>query len=1270
MMHRKVLTRSLLVLVGLVTLEFAVGQQTPDSRKPIYLDTSYSFEERAADLISRMTLEEKQSQLGNTMPAIPRLGVNAYDVWGEALHGVLGFRRGSSGRFPTSFPNSVAAGASWDPALIQRESTAISTEARGINSETIRNLTFWSPVVEPMRDPRWGRNGESYGEDPFLVSRIAAGFIRGMMGDNATYLKTVPTGKHFLANNSEFNRHVSSSNMDDRDLREFYITAYRYLIETQHLPSIMSCYNRVNGTPVTGSHFLIDSVVRKTYGLKGYVTGDCGAVGDIRTGHRVKATTAEATAMALKAGVDTDCGSAYQQTALEAVRKGLITEAAIDRALLHMFTTRMRFGEFDPPDQVPYSKISSDVIGSPADASLAIEVAERTPVLLKNNVVPGTKSKALPLNPKMLRKIAVIGPKSDEVDLGPYSGRITEEQGITPLEGIQALLADKGAKTEVVHIKGGTASGKENLFNVAWFDLVKKDGSTQHFRAGDFIRSSDGVRISGEGADRWIRNVGEGAWTSYLDADVADVDTINLHLAVPGEGGLIDFTVGSRDGQQLASFQLESTGGQFSPETKTTQAHSVAASGKQTLYVTFHAPAEKPISQETLDIASSADAAVVFIGTDDRTAGEEADRKDLDLPGNQVALVQAVSRVNPHTIVVMQTLGMVEVEAFKDLANVPGIIWTGFNGQGQGAAIAHILFGDVNPGGKLNFTWYKSMSQLPAFTDYDLRGGPDKNGRTLWYFDGDVSYEFGYGLSYTTFKYGNVQISKTAITPNDQITVSVDVKNTGKVDGDEVVQLYMRTPDSPASLQRPIKRLKGFERVSIPAGQTRTVSIPVDCSDLWFWDTAHNRITFDQGRYVFEIGSSSKDIQGTAEAVMSGTYTPHLKTVVAECGDVQLAPGTTVPTTVTAAMSDDSFADISGATVTYSSNRPSVASVDDKGLVTAKAPGVATITAAVTIDGKIESGSYAIKVEPDLDLTSISIGGKGLEPLGEGDQGYSFLLPAGSAEIPQVEASASSGGVELATIQAAGLPGTALITVTDKTTGQQTRYGVDFGLKAKSDDFSGDSIGSQWHWVREDASNWSLDRDTGTLIITAQQGDLMNQANDAANVLLQSANSDWFIESKLSFSREPSQVEQQGGLVAYQDDDNYVKLVYDRSARGFQGDGRYFELVVERNGSQYPAATFDASNFMDCDKLVVFRLEKKGSRYSAYYSKDGREFTLLGTTDAVLSNVQVGLMTVNGSPKSRNGGRFSPRRLPRPEEEPPFVMSCDYFNIRSRGMKP
>ncbi|MDX9930869.1 MAG: glycoside hydrolase family 3 N-terminal domain-containing protein, partial [Bacteroidales bacterium] len=334
-----------LILAFLAVTAFMPGSDS--SKKPVYLNTAYSFEERAADLVSRLTPEEKQSLLGNSMAAVPRLGINTYNVWGEALHGVVGMFNPNAGA-ATSFPSSASLGSAWDPDLMELEASAISDEARAFNHDVIANLTFWSPVVEPVRDPRWGRTGESYGEDPFLISEIGGGFVRGMMGYDPVYLKTVPCGKHYFANNSEFDRHTSSSEMDDRDMREFYLAPYKTLIERDRLPSIMTAYNAVRGVPMSASRYFVDTIARKVYGLDGYVTGDCSAIEDIETGHYYAKSGAEATAMGLKSGVDTDCGDYYQAYALDALKQGLITEADMDLALVNMFTIRMRIGEFDP----------------------------------------------------------------------------------------------------------------------------------------------------------------------------------------------------------------------------------------------------------------------------------------------------------------------------------------------------------------------------------------------------------------------------------------------------------------------------------------------------------------------------------------------------------------------------------------------------------------------------------------------------------------------------------------------------------------------------------------------------------------------------------------------------------------------------------------------------------------------------------------------------------------------------------------------------------
>ncbi|MBN2861963.1 MAG: glycoside hydrolase family 3 C-terminal domain-containing protein, partial [Bacteroidales bacterium] len=934
-----------------------------ETKIPIYLDNSYSFEERAADLVSRFTIEEKQSLLGNTMAAVPRLGVNTYYVWGEALHGVVPMFNPNEGK-ATSFPSSSALASSWDPDLIEREAIAISDEARAFNNPVIANLTYWSPVIEPIRDPRWGRTAETYGEDPFLISRMGSGFVRGMMGNDPVYLKTVPCGKHYFANNSEFDRHISSSNMDDRDMREYYLLPYKELIEKDNLPSIMTCYNAVNGIPMSANKYLVDTIARKTYGLYGYITGDCGAIQDIQTGHLYVSTAAEAAASGLRSGVDTDCGSVYQTSAIDAVSKGLISEAEMDLALVNMFTTRMRIGEFDPPSSVPFSKIDNRVVNSPEHVELAVEVAKKTPVLLKNGLKSNSDRKILPLNASEIKKIALIGPQVDKVELGPYSGTPLESNMVTPLAGIRKLLAEKGASTEVVYTEGANTISRSNLFSIYWFEIVTKDGAAVRYDASQPASMAEGLTVgSGLTPVKSIKSIVDGDWAMFRNINISDIESVNINMGIPGDGGYVEFRLGSRTGPLLATIDGKGSMGMYSaflPSVLTAKANQTGLLGSQTLYLVFRAPEIPAISQETKDLAALADVAVLFVGTDDRTSNEEADRLSLDLPGNQYELIDAVAAVNPNTIVVMQTHGMVEVERFKNNPNVAGIIWTGFNGQAQGAAMAAILFGDVNPGGKLNATWFRSMKDLPPITDYELRGDRNKNGRTLWYFNKPVSYEFGYGLSYTTFEYSNFRISKSLITPNEKITVSVDVKNTGDIDGDEVVQIYLRTPESPASLQRPEKRLKGFKKVAIPAGETITVDINIDCADLWFWDPENDRITFDSGKYIFEIGSSSKDIRGQAEAHMSGSFNSVLKTVVAECGKVVIKPGNTVRTSVTAAMSDDSFYNIKDARIVFSSNNPAVATVDANGLVTAVASGVAAITAEVTIDGVSKSDSFPL----------------------------------------------------------------------------------------------------------------------------------------------------------------------------------------------------------------------------------------------------------------------------------------------------------------------
>ncbi|MBN2862143.1 MAG: glycoside hydrolase family 3 C-terminal domain-containing protein, partial [Bacteroidales bacterium] len=1267
-MKTKLIKNFLLVFIGISIMAFS--RDEGNAKKPIYLNTAYSFKERAVDLVSRMTPEEKQSQLGNTMPAIPRLGVNKYDIWGEALHGIMG-RNNNSGMTATSFPNSVAVGSTWDPELIQKETSVVADEARGFNHDLIFTLTYWSPVVEPARDPRWGRTAETFGEDPFLVTQISSGFIRGLMGDDPTYLKAVPCGKHYFANNTEFNRHSGSADMDDRDMREYYLSPYRSLIENDKLPAIMTAYSAVNDVPVSTSKFLVDTIARRTYGLDGYVTGDCGAISDIRSGHNYVQSNEEATALGLKSGVDTDCGSVYQTSALSALEKGLMTEADMDKALVNIFAIRMRLGEFDPQEIVPYAGIKPGIINDPSHNDLAAEIASKTPVLLKNEIATKTGKKALPLNVTGIKKIAVLGPQADKVELGDYSGEVEPELKVTPLAGIQNYIRQNGFDVEIVHSSGGNTERRTDFFTLNGFTTIAKDGTAKEYDATRFNASASGIITSARFGSTSLRGIKDGDWTAYDNIDLTDLDSMKFRMSVAA-GGTLEARVGSVTGNIIASQKIEANqqqgGGAFRgfggrPTIITSKINTLGITGPQTLVLVYHEPEAPATDKETLDMAASADVALIFVGTDQSTGREESDRFSLALPGNQAELISAVAAVNPNTIVVIQGMGMVEVEDFKNNPNIPGMIWTGYNGQAQGTAMAKILFGEVNPGGKLSITWYKSVRDLPDFNDYTLRGGNGKTGRTYWYFDKDVTYEFGYGLSYTTFDYSNFEISKTSITPDDQVRVTFDVKNTGKVDGDEIAQVYVRTPDSPASFQRPVKRLKGFKRVTIPAGQTKTVSIDIDCSGLWFWDAGNERITFDQGRYIFEIGASSKNIKGQVEAKMSGEFNAVLKTVVIDCSKIIFRPGDTGQANVTACLSNDSFIDISKAKVVFKSNNPSVASVDEKGKVTSIKPGTASIFAYVTYNGSTVSNSFPVKVMPDLTPAGITVDGKKIKGFNSDVKAYSYILKNNS-KIPVVNATALDKGIDVVVTQAKGVPGTAAVNFVDNHTFEKNTFYINFDLNSTSDDFNTESIGNQWDWIRENKANHSLSAKTGSLTITSEPGDVSEGSNNARNLLLQSANNDWIIETKLVASRVPSQPEN-AGIIAYENDDSFVKLMFravikTTRQRGLQPGT--IDFLIEENGIAKSVASVNLQREIVDDNSLLLKLEKKGNKYTAYYSVDGKVFETLGTGENLLKDIRAGLIVCDGViTQSMTSTYYFDSDTTKPDT--PFAVSFDYFHI-------
>lgn len=1249
---------------GLIAQPSEKGKKKP----PIYLNTAYSFEERATDLVSRLTAEEKQTLLGNTMSPVPRLGINKYDVWGEALHGVVG-RNDNAGMTATSFPNSIAVGSTWDPELIRKEAAVIADEARGFNNERIFTLTYWSPVIEPARDPRWGRTAESYSEDPFLVSKLASGFVQGMMGNDPRYLKTVPTGKHYIANNSEYNRHNGNSKLDERDMREYYLTPYKALIEKENLPSIMTAYNAVNGVPVSASTFLVDSIARKTFGMKGYVTGDCGAISDIFQGHHFLKDGVEATAAGLKAGVDSDCGGEYQSNTLEALNRGLVTMADIDRALINMMTIRMRLGEFDPPAVVPYSRLRPDIINDPAHNDLALEIATKSPVLLKNEPVATTGSKALPLLAEKIRTIAVLGPQANRVELGDYSGPIEEQYSISHLQGLHNYIAQQHLPIDLFHVEGGNTSRKTDFFVLRNFTTRSSQGESKDFAATAYDAAAPGIISAARFGSLTLQGIKDGDWTAYKNIDITHLDSLILQLNVAQDGGTLEVRVGAVTGNVIASKTIEGGGPRsFGRATRVAlKVNRLGIAGAQDLYFVFREPQAESVDADMLKRVASADVALIFVGTDQNTGREESDRFSLSLPGNQMQLIRSVSAVNPNTIVVMQTMGMVEVEEIKQNPHIPGLIYTGYNGQAQGAAMAKILFGEVNPGGKSSVTWYRSENDLPEFGNYSLRGDETRNGRTYWYFDKEISYEFGYGLSYTTFDYSDFSISQKEITPYDRITITAEVTNSGKRDGDEIVQVYLRTHDA-ASKGRPLKRLKGFRRVTIPAGQTQTVTIDIDCADLWYWDERSKRNSFDQGIYTFEVGASSRDIRGVVEAEMKGQFRETLETVVADADKMILQPGERAQTSVSATLKDDSFVAPAQLHIRYKSNNPAVAAVDQHGTIKALQPGVATIEAYVNYNGTTASDSYPIKVIPDLTPASISVNGQSLPAFKPEVKAYSFLMRKKEA-LPLVEASAVSKTTGVEIEQASTIPGTAIVRFIDYHTMEENSYYLNFDRPAVSDEFNNSRPGSQWKWLRENSEHHSFISNPGSLTITTEKGDISEKSNNARNLLLQSANNDWTMETRLIGSRAPSQPEN-AGIIAWQDDHNFLKLMLraaTKTTRQREPQPGTIELLLEENDIARSVATFDLKEMITGDQPLYLRLTKAGAHYIAYYSLDGKEYKQLGSADATLQNINVGLIACDGIiTQSMTSTFWFDSDTTKPET--PFDVSFDYFHIKNSGV--
>jgi beta-glucosidase len=836
--------------VALLCSMSAAALAPAPARAP-YLDPDLPPKQRAADLVSRMTLEEKVLQMQSTAPAIPRLGVPAYNWWNEALHGV------AQGR-ATVFPQAIALAATWNTDLVYRVADIISTEARAKYHDALRHpapsgpdalailpgrtagLTYWSPNINLFRDPRWGRGQETYGEDPYLTGRMAVAFVTGMQGKDPRYLKTVATPKHYAVHSGpEPERHAFDARVSEYDLANTYLSAFRTAVVEGKAESIMCAYNAVDGTPACASVDLLQKRLRDAWGFQGYVVSDCGAVNDIQRNHRHTPTLGGAAVAAVKAGTDITCGTEYR-TLVDEVKAGRITEAEIDRSLERLFVARFRLGMFDPEERVPYSKISISENDSSAHREVAREAERKAIVVLKND------GGILPLK-SSVRRIAVIGPSADDpiALLGNYNG-ISSTQ-VTPLEGIQRQFSAAQVRyalgatyTAVTHalvpsafLMPGEGGGRGVL--AEYYDNSELAGQPKlrrpEARAYFDMNMEDPAALAAIGREKYSVR-----WTSTLTPPATGEYDLTLRTGMWNrtatarlflDGREVDFGADMASpppGPRLpvhARVHLEG-GRRYALRVEYRQ-----SGGGGTLQLGWIPPADAALA-EAVALVKESDVALVFVGLSSELEGEEmrrlnipgfagGDRTSLDLPEPQEKLVEAAIATGKPVIVVLTSGSAIAVDHAAQHA--AGLLVAWYGGEEAGSAIAEIVAGVDNPAGRLPVTFYKSVDQLPSFTGYAMKG------RSYRYFEGEPLYRFGFGLSYSSFAYSGLSARRTP----EGAEIRATVTNTSARDGDEVVQLYF---EGRPGEEAPLRSLRGFRRIHLRAGESQEVRFTVGTDAL------------------------------------------------------------------------------------------------------------------------------------------------------------------------------------------------------------------------------------------------------------------------------------------------------------------------------------------------------------------------------------------------------------------------------------------------------
>ncbi len=877
MRHHLVLSAGILVMsLGVASVAPLSGSSQATQDQPPYKNPKLPLEQRVNDLVSRMTLDEKISQMMNAASAIPRLEIPKYDWWNECLHGVA--RAGVA----TVFPQAIGLAATWDAGLMREVSTAISDEARAKHHEFVRRdmrgiyqgLTFWSPNINLFRDPRWGRGMETYGEDPFLTGTMAVEFVKGLQGDDPRYLKVIATAKHYAVHSGpEPSRHTFNAVADERDLRETYLPHFEAAVRDGGAFSVMCAYNRFEGDACCGSSLLLEKILRQEWGFKGYIVSDCGAIDDIYKTHKIVATGAEAAALSVKAGTDLECGSTFRNLRA-AVDKGLVSELEIHHAVKRLFTARFRLGMFDPPETVPYARIPYRAVDSEANRRLAVKAARESVVLLKNDL------NTLPLS-KNLASIAVIGPNADNVEvlLGNYNG--TPSHPVTPLQGIRGKVS-QGTK---VHYAQGCewADGLPSFQTVPASALFTQGGQArkgglkgEYFDNRDLKGDPVFTRVDPRIDFNWVEGT--------PDARIRN----NFNFAVRWTGVLVPPTGGEYllGGYGMSAFRIYVNDRLLTRFNGTHQAATSSAKialeagkaypirieysvsgGDAHMQLIWSIPG-RDLQDEAIQAARQADAVVLVMGLSPRLEGEEmrvqiegfkgGDRTDLNLPAPQEKLMETVYALGKPTVLVLLNGSALAVNWAA--SHVPAIVEAWYPGQAAGTALADVLFGDADPAGRLPVTFYRSVDQLPPFGDYAMAG------RTYRYFKGEPLYPFGHGLSYTRFKYTNLAVPKS-VGVNQIVPVSVEVQNTGDRAGEEVVQLYVSNLS--ASVAVPIRSLQGFQRIHLKSRERQSVRFDLTPRRLSVLDKDYKRIV-EPGTFEISVGGKQPGFKGNADSSTTG----------------------------------------------------------------------------------------------------------------------------------------------------------------------------------------------------------------------------------------------------------------------------------------------------------------------------------------------------------------------------------------------------------------